>query len=145
MIFADHDRDGTVRIEFNSQADQLLAPSAAGAVYPFTEPRKWLPCEMCGGLQAVAMNVVSFTCDGCERDLADEDHETDLVYEGRVQCDNAEGGCGTVSRAFHDDQFDDPRSWVHASRKRWLRAGLRVARLMDERVAQGHHERTTRR
>lgn len=56
------DRDGTVRIEFNAQAEILPAPN--GRVY--------LPCENCNRVQVVLPNTVAITCMPCVRRLVDE-------------------------------------------------------------------------
>lgn len=53
-----HDRHGNVTITFNSQGWILNAPRAPGG-----EHLKWMPCEHCGAIRAVPLNVVSCHCD----------------------------------------------------------------------------------
>lgn len=55
------DRDGTVTLVWNMQAARLLSPD--GKLH-------CLPCEVCGGIQWVGLEVVSIVCDECA-DLAD--------------------------------------------------------------------------
>lgn len=50
------DPDGTVTLTWNMQVAKLLSPD--GKLH-------CLPCECCGGLQWVALNVVSIVCSGC--------------------------------------------------------------------------------
>ena len=54
-----HGRDGTITITFNSQFCCLPAPSDNG------KEMKYLPCEGCGKLQTVELNVVSVHCNAC--------------------------------------------------------------------------------
>lgn len=49
-------RDGTITLTWNMQMARLLSPG--GKLH-------CLPCEVCGGLQLVALNVVSIVCDEC--------------------------------------------------------------------------------
>ena len=49
------------------------------------------------------------------------------TYEGRVICDQQDlgaGYCGSASYEMHVSQLNDPDSWVHSSKERWLRAAL---------------------
>jgi len=51
------ERDGTVTITWNIQSTKLPAPYWEGSHY--------LPCEICGVLQAVGSNIVSCVCNRC--------------------------------------------------------------------------------
>lgn len=138
MMFGEIDRDGTVTIRFNSLAETLEAPPWSSGEFPFTAPRQWLPCAMCGVVQAVAVNVVSFTCDGCERDLADEDREAELTWLGRVELGH-HGIRGEGMRRLTREEHEDQLVGAHPRFRRppedlvrgWLRAGRRQARIQE--------------
>lgn len=51
---------GEVTLTWNTQAEILSAPAL-----PDGTPMKYLPCETCGGLQTVALNVESIMCLPC--------------------------------------------------------------------------------
>lgn len=51
------DSAGRVTIKFEFQTEVLMAP----------EGKKYLPCDKCGNVVAVAMNVVSVLCPVCEK------------------------------------------------------------------------------
>jgi hypothetical protein len=51
------ERDGTVTVTWNIQAEKLVAPGWEGAHY--------LPCEVCGLLQVVGGRIVACTCAAC--------------------------------------------------------------------------------
>lgn len=51
-----HDQFGDVRIEFNSQCEEILSPDGK---------LKLLPCDKCGHLEWVQLNVVSKCCQPC--------------------------------------------------------------------------------
>lgn len=67
-VTTDAARNGDVVIRFNRQAVKLLAP----------DDRHYLPCDGCGDLYAVPIDVVSFRCDdnrdgGCRSGDAEDD------------------------------------------------------------------------
>lgn len=65
------DKCGSVRIEFESQCEALLAPDG----------KKYLPCHGCGAVLAVDMNVVSELCEECDdRRLAGEGPTMNVGY-----------------------------------------------------------------
>jgi hypothetical protein len=55
-IYGTIEKDGTVTVTWNSQADKLEA-TQSGLHY--------LPCEICGVLQQVTWDIVVATCDRC--------------------------------------------------------------------------------
>ena len=53
------DRAGNLEIKLNIQRELLPAPPENG------EDRKWLPCEDCGILLSVPVNIISIICMDC--------------------------------------------------------------------------------
>lgn len=114
--------DGTMTITFNVQAEHLEAPPTRDA------RRKYQPCEECGALQIVPLDVVALSCSPCNVDMEDAEREEDLVYQGRKLCGIEEGSCGEPSFADHCAQLDANPHRFALTRKRWLRRGLQDAR-----------------
>jgi hypothetical protein len=55
------------------------------------------------------------------------------TYEGRKICERRElggGYCGSASFECHVNQLNNPESWVHSSKDRWLREYLK-SRILD--------------
>lgn len=80
------DRTGKVTVCWESQGEILAAPGG----------KIWLPCESCGEVQAVDLNVVSFLCDPCAK-LRDEctgqcEECGRDVTDNRVYCEDCEPG-----------------------------------------------------
>ncbi len=117
-------RDGTLTITLNTQWEILPAPHKVGEALT----RMWYPCEQCGGLQNVESSVVTFNCSACAEDLKDSERMERIIYQGRVLCEDAQGGCGTVPFDVHCLQMDDQQSWVRASWEDWQKRGLQDAR-----------------
>lgn len=57
-ITGQRERGGEVVVRWNAQTHSLRAPNG-----PRGEERHYLPCDRCGSIKPVAMNVVSFVCD----------------------------------------------------------------------------------
>lgn len=80
------DRQGTVTVSWG-QDEVLLAPDGAHGVR-----MKYFPCESCGEVKPVSMNVVSFLCDPCTeiRDrITGQCEECGCdVTDNKVYCDN---------------------------------------------------------
>jgi len=58
-----HERNARVRIEFDSQCELLLGPTGG----------KWMPCNYCGAVEEMPLDVVSYHCDACQAHLDDCD------------------------------------------------------------------------
>jgi len=55
QVTGSHDRQANVTIEFNSQCSKLEGPNGG----------RYLPCDICGKVAEVKMNVVAFMCGEC--------------------------------------------------------------------------------
>lgn len=80
------ERDGTVTITYNNQAEQLIAPG---------EKQIYLPCESCGALQIVDYNVVAITCPECEKKQNPYSLQS-LIKDLRGMADGQEDGLGNL-------------------------------------------------
>lgn len=84
---------GAFTIHVDAQAEILRAPDADDGT-----PRKYVPCDHCGELQMVPLNVVSLFCD----DRCASDYE--FGWEGRAAHPSQRGEMSGYSHAcgYHD-------------------------------------------
>ena len=84
-----HDNHANVTITFNSQGEILEAPPAADG-----SRRKYLPCDCCGRVDAVPLNVVSGICEPCHEAHKSGFHQQDehCVFAEGVEAET--GHCG---------------------------------------------------
>ena len=89
------DNAGNVVITFNMQAELLEAPGG----------KKYLPCEICGKIQAVDYNVVTMTCGDCMENIKNygicEPNHDDAV------------GCLKCGESISDAEYDDNHGYCN--------------------------------
>ncbi len=88
------DRGGNVTITFNMQAEHLSAPNGG----------KYLPCEACGAVVEVPLNVVATLCPSCEALTCAEcglKHRNPTCASACCTMQGGECGCGEEDPADH--------------------------------------------
>ena len=63
------DSAGNVTIQYNSQTEQLAAPDYHGS------PQIYLPCSVCGSLQAACSGTHRTLCDACHKQEINNHYE----------------------------------------------------------------------